>query len=212
MRVIGDRGIQIAALLTRTTDLLETGTAVTPFGVHLQIAAIVREARPGERRIPEHAQHLGGVFALRIREALDGRRAIRRGDDDEAIRRLDRRCRRRFDLCAELAVRRADQVDRLLRLLLSKQRGDIGLWRGLDRGSGLLTTGRFRRLGLRCGCGLGAASTATAERRRRDERATRPPGARWLPDSHGVSEAEVVEASPRARRLLRLEPDRARVR
>jgi hypothetical protein len=55
VRVIGDSRVLIAALETGIGNLLHGRVAVAPFGVHLQITAVLRKRRAPESRIRQHS-------------------------------------------------------------------------------------------------------------------------------------------------------------
>src|SRR4051812_18867583 len=59
--MIGDRRIPVATLQARVGNLLERWIAVAPFGVHLQIAAVLAGGRPVACRVRQHAPDLGAA-------------------------------------------------------------------------------------------------------------------------------------------------------
>ena len=59
--MIGDRRVLIATLKAGVGDLLHRRVAVAPFGVHLQVAAVLLKRRTRERGIREHAPDFGAA-------------------------------------------------------------------------------------------------------------------------------------------------------
>lgn len=58
VRMIRDRRIAVSARLTCLADVVQRGIAVTPFRMHLEIAAILVQTRSAKSRIPDDSQHL----------------------------------------------------------------------------------------------------------------------------------------------------------
>src|SRR5205823_7404328 len=80
VRVVGDRAVFVASRNPLVDDVLERLAAVAPGGVHLEIAAILRARRPGERRVIERSEYPGArQEVLTPHPALFGLRDIPAG-------------------------------------------------------------------------------------------------------------------------------------
>ena len=125
VRMIRDAAEAVAALDAGRDDLVERLAAVAPRRVHLQIAAIVGEARSDELRVPQRCEHLRAAQEMpaQIALPLDVRCLVALGDRALHRRRRaglqhleDHAARRRADVgdLAERAVGLQQRLDRLL--------------------------------------------------------------------------------------------------